>query len=404
MARILMATRGTHGDHFPFFMIGRELCRQGHHVTLAVNRAMQDYARRFNLPVIDCGLPMGRDVARRGAGSWNFWTPKMPGSVNPWQNMDEFFTACKTADLLVHSSLFHPGALAQVITGIPRVSLCFSPFQVCIETSKDQAMYDPRWEKVMAAQSDLFFEGLCGLAVKYALPGQVFSQTWWKENLISPYMLLAVSPCFATPVGRFAGAPSTGFIFYEDPLPFQPDADLERFLDIDPPALALCFSSLPLEDSAGILALHARAAKKLGIRLLVQSGWAGFNASHLPGDVDPSQIMIRDFIPHDWLLPRICALIHHGGTGTTGRALKNACPMLVEPFGNDQFFNAAQVIGLKTGAAVHPFDITPKGMAQVLDSKVLSRFFKLKANTLAQQITKENGLLSACDFIGKFAD
>ena len=404
MARILIATRGTHGDHFPFFMIGRALVRRGHHVTLAVNSAMQGHARRFGLPVIDCGFPMGRDVARHGAASWNFWAPRMPGSVDPWKNMDAFFGACRTADLLVHSSLFHPGALAEVMTGIPRISLCFTPFQVCTGASENQAMYDPRRQKVIAAQSELFFKGLCRLAVKFTLPGQVFTLEWWEENLISKHMLLAVSPGFVTPAGRFSGAPSTGFIFYEDPAPWQPDPALEGFLETDPPALALCFSSLPLENPARILGIHARAAKKLGMRLLVQSGWAGFRAAHLPADVDPSQVMIRDFIPHDWLLPKVCALIHHGGTGTTGRALKNACPMLVEPFGNDQFFNAARVLHLGTGAAVHPFDITPEGMARVLEAKVLSRFYRRKAKVLAKEISKETGLKTACDVIEQLAD
>ncbi len=46
--------------------------------------------------------------------------------------------------------------------------------------------------------------------------------------------------------------------------------------------------------------------------------------------------------------------------------------MLVEPYGNGQFFNAKRVVTLNLGAAVHPKKITPDGLAKILETKVLT--------------------------------
>lgn len=42
--------------------------------------------------------------------------------------------------------------------------------------------------------------------------------------------------------------------------------------------------------------------------------------------------------PHDWLFPRMAAVIHHGGAGTVAAGLKAGRPTLVCPFFGDQYF------------------------------------------------------------------
>ena len=42
-------------------------------------------------------------------------------------------------------------------------------------------------------------------------------------------------------------------------------------------------------------------------------------------------------VPHSMLLPRCCAVVHHGGAGTTAAALTAGTPQLVCPLHFDQF-------------------------------------------------------------------
>jgi UDP:flavonoid glycosyltransferase YjiC (YdhE family) len=185
--------------------------------------------------------------------------------------------------------------------------------------------------------------------------------------------VLGSSAHFSQPAKDYSHAVQTGFWFYEDPdwLNWQPDAKLLRFMEQDPKPLVLSFSSQPLEDSRSVVEVHVRAAAKLGRPILIQQGWADFNEKHLPDDCDRSQVMFTGFMPQDWLFSRASALIHHGGIGTTARALRNGCPMLVEPYGNDQFFNAKQIVFHKVGAAMHPMRLQADEVAGVLQNKVV---------------------------------
>jgi UDP:flavonoid glycosyltransferase YjiC (YdhE family) len=73
--------------------------------------------------------------------------------------------------------------------------------------------------------------------------------------------------------------------------------------------------------------------------------------------------------------------------------------MLVEPYGNDQFFNAKQILSLKIGAAMHPHRITADGLAHILQTKVLSDECKQNVQAIDAKIRKENGLETASNLI-----
>ena len=69
----------------------------------------------------------------------------------------------------------------------------------------------------------------------------------------------------------------------------------------------------------------------------------------------------------------------------------------LEPYGNDQMFNALRVVQLGAGAAVHPHRATADGIARVLRDKVLSRAARERAAELARRLAHEQGLARACE-------
>jgi len=46
-------------------------------------------------------------------------------------------------------------------------------------------------------------------------------------------------------------------------------------------------------------------------------GWADLGEGF---DI-PDTVMLLDDVPHDWLLPRCSAVVHHGGAGTTAAGM-----------------------------------------------------------------------------------
>ena len=67
-------------------------------------------------------------------------------------------------------------------------------------------------------------------------------------------------------------------------------------------------------------------------------------------EVSPGRMHIwKEDLPHNWLFERCCAVVHHGGIGTTTTALKAGLPVMVCPFQSDQYYWAEQLNWLGVG-------------------------------------------------------
>src|SRR5258708_16061726 len=60
----------------------------------------------------------------------------------------------------------------------------------------------------------------------------------------------------------------------------------------------------------------------------------------------PDNVFACDYAPFTALFPRAAAIVHQGGVGTTGQALRSGRPMLVVPWAHDQPDNADRVCRL----------------------------------------------------------
>ena len=63
----------------------------------------------------------------------------------------------------------------------------------------------------------------------------------------------------------------------------------------------------------------------------------------------PDTIRAFSFLPLGKILPSCSAIIHHGGIGTLGQALKAGIPQLIRPMAYDQFDNAYRITTRKLG-------------------------------------------------------
>jgi rhamnosyltransferase subunit B len=80
----------------------------------------------------------------------------------------------------------------------------------------------------------------------------------------------------------------------------------------------------------------------------------------------PPTILRQDYVPLRRLLPRVAALVHHGGIGTTAEALRAGTPQLVVPLAHDQFDNAARVRALGVGLSLRADRLNTPRLATAL--------------------------------------
>jgi len=161
--------------------------------------------------------------------------------------------------------------------------------------------------------------------------------------------LLAVDPVLVPPDrGWRHPCEYVGYPFGGDDGPLPPE--LEAFLAAGPPPVYLGFGSVCLPRSGRVTAAVLEAIARVGCRAVLAAGWTGLgDGARLPDGV----IRVGD-VPHRRLFPRMAALVHHGGSGTTHSAARAGVPQAVVPHMVDQFFWGERVRALGLGPAPIP--------------------------------------------------
>ncbi|SMR43651.1 unnamed protein product [Zymoseptoria tritici ST99CH_3D1] len=138
-----------------------------------------------------------------------------------------------------------------------------------------------------------------------------------------------------------------GFVFMDLAKDFKPPDDLAKFLEAGEEPVYIGFGSIVVDDPNAFTEMIFKATKMAGVRALVNKGWGGLGQSN---EDTPENIFMLENTPHDWLFPRVKAVVHHGGAGTTAIGLKCAKPTMIVPFFGDQPFWGARVAEAKAGA------------------------------------------------------
>ena len=106
---------------------------------------------------------------------------------------------------------------------------------------------------------------------------------------------------------------------------------------------------MPSPDPAALAREVVGALALAGQRGMLLSGWGALGGVELP-----KSVFALEAAPHDWLYPRVSAVVHHGGAGTTSAALRAGCRRMVVPFMADQWFWGDRVRRSAPGRAWFP--------------------------------------------------
>jgi MGT family glycosyltransferase len=187
----------------------------------------------------------------------------------------------------------------------------------------------------------------------------------------------------------------TGFPFFDRKHDQQPSNDLLRFLDAgDPPILFTLGSSL-VWIAEDFYRVSIEAAQRLGKRALLLIG----DKRNLPQTKLPQGIAAFDYAPHSVVMPRASVVVHQGGIGTTGQALRAGRPMLVVPFGQDQPDNARRCLRLGVGRSLPYSRFTTPRVVNELSQLLTDPSYREQAEKVGQEVEAENGTKRACDAI-----
>jgi UDP:flavonoid glycosyltransferase YjiC (YdhE family) len=126
-------------------------------------------------------------------------------------------------------------------------------------------------------------------------------------------------------------------------------------------------------------------------RAVVLTGWGGLSAAELP-----REIFAIDWVPFDWLLPRVAAAVHHGGAGTTAASLRAGVPTIVVPFFLDQFYWGRRVFELRVGPRpILRKSLEANSLAAAMRLATTDTGMRDRAATLGARIRAEDGVARA---------
>lgn len=182
----------------------------------------------------------------------------------------------------------------------------------------------------------------------------------------------------------------TGFLFDDDP-EWTPPQDLTHFLEAGEAPVYIGFGSMPDSQPQATTRLLIEAVRQAGKRAIILTGWAGLGV----GDV-PDNVFILRYAPHSWLFPRMSAVVHHGGSGTTASGLRAGVPTVVVPHQGDQGFWGRRVEELGVGTAPIPRKkLAAASLASAISHVTSSRSIQANAQALGEKIRAEDGLAEA---------
>jgi sterol 3beta-glucosyltransferase len=116
----------------------------------------------------------------------------------------------------------------------------------------------------------------------------------------------------------------------------------------------------------------------------------------------PDDVLALDEIPHDWLFPKVAAVVHHGGAGTTAAAMRAGRPAVVVPFFADQPFWAQRVERLGVGPPSVPLKrLTADRLAAAIRAAVTDEGIARRAAELGERLRAEDGVGRAVDVVDR---
>jgi rhamnosyltransferase subunit B len=113
----------------------------------------------------------------------------------------------------------------------------------------------------------------------------------------------------------------------------------------------------------------------------------------------PHDVIALDYAPYAKIFPRASVVVHQGGVGTTGQTLRAGKPMLVMPFGGDQYDNGARVARRGASRTIMRRQYTAVRVADELKELLTNPAYREKSAELSSLIQSENGVRAACDAI-----
>jgi UDP:flavonoid glycosyltransferase YjiC (YdhE family) len=407
--KLLLVTRGSQGDVYPYLCLAIELKNLGHQVTLSIPRFFEKQAKDTGVPFV---LQASDDIVgmlEETPDTQNLleWTRRIIES-----QFKELIPLLNKHDILISANTEFAAPSIAEYCGKPCIRTAYGPF---IPSRKIPPPVFP-W-----AKTHPIFTTLLWALLNSGLNLMV------RKTLNKNRKALGMPPI--KDQADHAPANSDNVLMYSkylgnvdndwkykwnisgycihDLLPYE-KKDLEEiigFIEKDKrPTVYFSLGSVNLNPKqrdrfSGLL---FDICTENNYKLLISAGWWNVGAQLENRD---NLFRMNKVIPHCLIFPHCDGIIHHGGSGTTHSAARSGKPQMVAPIVLDQFYwsNRVKELGIGPGA-VRIKGISKKNLEQKTIDLLNNPLYKEKAHSLGILIRNEGGIENLCRHIEGYQD
>ena len=402
--KILLISIGTRGDMEPFLSIGELLKEKGHEVLCAFPEQFRDLAEESKIEFASLGRKYTKLL------NSDAWKAFMGGS-----------TGLRTLFSLINLSI----KSSQI-----NKELIFKQYEIIKKERQDRILYNGKsiypiiWEinnrgktilispvpyiHYVKGHTHVAFHSNFGpfnkltysfadfglvitiiIAIKWLNIQRKITQRKIKKTISSRKVIYTISPTlFPKPEYWNKNIKVLGYHERDKTINWKPEKNLEKYMAKHNKILFITFGSMANPNPEKKTNVILDILEKHNIPAIINTASGGL--------IKPSKYNSKLFhfvkqVPYDWIFPKIYAVIHHGGSGTTHTAIKHGCATMIIPHIIDQY---------AWNNLVSDLGIGPKGIAiskiksKNLEPKILDLFqnqsYKIKAHKISKKIKEKN--------------
>ena len=414
---VAIITFGSRGDVQPYIALGVGLRRAGHSVCIITHAPFAEFVNSYDLDFYALDderselfqTPVGQALLVRGTNPLAF-AMRYAHYTNPriHDYMKKCRMACQDADVIICSLLavFYACSIGEKM-GIRVMAAFLQPTQIPTNAFAEPA--NPHF--ILPLLDTLKDANYYSHTITRALYWRLFSRTinaarhdvlglppYGKQSPLKAIetgcmpLLCGFSPLvLPKPDDWGANVHVTGFWHLDYHSTWQPTDELQRFLAAGPAPVYVGFGSMQNSDPEATTKLVVDALARARQRGILLTGWQGLARTRLP-----ETVLAVDAVPHAWLFPRMAAIVHHGGAGTTGESLRAGIPTITIPFISDQPFWGRRVYELGAGPLPIPrAKLSADRLASALCTAVQDQRMRQRAAAIGQRLQAEDGVQQA---------
>jgi UDP:flavonoid glycosyltransferase YjiC (YdhE family) len=396
--RVLVVSDGTWGDVGPFLAVARDLARErGHEVLAIVNPIFGSAAEELGVPYLSAGEPwdallptFDAKIMRPGVGTIrvlrHYLVPQIPDWVRAAREALEAFHPDAA---LVHHLAWGPLWSANR-AGVPVAAGFLAPMSLFSAIDPGLAFPGVRWTPPSGI-ARIYFRLL--RAAFRLLLDRPARDAWRRAELPPAHDLLFLARETAR-ISLGLWSPTLRARDPDTPL----NDELETFLAAGDPPVVVTLGTSVREIGLDLYREAARACQLAGRRGILLTG----SPANTPLSL-PEGVRAFDDAPHGRLMRRACAIVHHGGAGTTAQALRAGRPALIVPFGHDQFDNSHRAERLGVARVLRRSRARAGPLAAAIGRLLEDETLLARARAVGERIAAERGCLVAARAIEELA-